>query len=225
MEPAEREAHTAEGRRLKDGVAAREAELAAAELALRGAMTGIPNFVHPDVPEGGEDDSREIRRHGEPPRFAFQPLDHLQLAEKHDLVDFESGTRVAGAEVLLPEERSGAARAGAPAPRGRNAARRRLRAVHDARPREGRDRRSPRLQPARRRDPDLLGRRHRSLSGGHRGDHARRTLPRRAARRRASCRASSPASRTASAPKPVRTAARARASTACTSSPRWRCSR
>ncbi|MBS1105737.1 MAG: seryl-tRNA synthetase [Deltaproteobacteria bacterium] len=98
MEPAEREAHTAEGRRLKDGVAAREAELAAAETALRGAMTGIPNFVHPDVPEGGEDDSREIRRHGEPPRFAFQPLDHLQLAEKHDLLDFESGTRVAGAK-------------------------------------------------------------------------------------------------------------------------------
>jgi seryl-tRNA synthetase len=98
MEPAEREAHTAEGRRLKDGLAAREVELAAAELALRSAMTGIPNFVHPHVPEGGEDDSREIRRHGEPTRFAFQPLDHLQLAEKHDLVDFESGTRVAGAK-------------------------------------------------------------------------------------------------------------------------------
>jgi seryl-tRNA synthetase len=98
MDPAEREAHTAEGRRLKEGVAAREAELAAAELALRSAMTGIPNFVHPEVPEGGEDDSREIRRHGEPPRFAFQPLDHLQLAEKHDLVDFESGTKVAGAK-------------------------------------------------------------------------------------------------------------------------------
>ena len=98
MDPAERAAHTAEGRRLKEGVVAREAELAAAELALRSAMTGIPNFVHPEVPEGGEDDSREIRRHGEPPRFAFQPLDHLQLAEKHDLVDFESGTKVAGAK-------------------------------------------------------------------------------------------------------------------------------
>ncbi|MCX5738280.1 MAG: serine--tRNA ligase [Proteobacteria bacterium] len=98
MEPAEREAHTAEGRRLKDGVAAREAELAAAELALRSAMTGIPNFVHPDVPEGGEDDSRELRRFGEPTRFDFRPLDHLQLCERHDLVDFESGTRVAGAK-------------------------------------------------------------------------------------------------------------------------------
>jgi len=61
-------------------------------------MTGIPNFVHPDVPEGGEDDSRELRRFGEPTRFDFRPLDHLQLCERHDLVDFESGTRVAGAK-------------------------------------------------------------------------------------------------------------------------------
>jgi seryl-tRNA synthetase len=71
MEAAEREAHTAEGRRLKEGVAAREAELTAAEAALHSAAGGIPNFIHPDVPEGGEDDSRELRRFGEPPRFAF----------------------------------------------------------------------------------------------------------------------------------------------------------
>lgn len=98
MDAAEREAHTAEGRRLKEDVAAREAELATAEATLRTATANIPNFVHPDVPDGGEDDSRELRRFGEPPRFDFQPLDHLQLSERHDLVDFESGTKVAGAK-------------------------------------------------------------------------------------------------------------------------------
>ncbi len=98
MEPADREAHTAEGRRLKDGVVAREAELLAAESALHAAMIGIPNFVHPDVPDGGEEDSRELRRFGEPTRFDFAPLDHLALCERHDLVDFESGTKVAGAK-------------------------------------------------------------------------------------------------------------------------------
>jgi seryl-tRNA synthetase len=96
MEPAEREAHTAEGRRLKEAVAAHEAELAAAESALRTAVEPIPNFLHPSVPDGGEEDARELRRVGEPPRFDFQPLDHLQLAERHDLIDFESGTKVAG---------------------------------------------------------------------------------------------------------------------------------
>ena len=98
MDAAEREAHTAEGRRLKEDVAAREAELVLAEAALHKAADGIPNFLHPDVPDGGEDDAREVRRFGEPPRFDFQPLDHLQLCERHHLVDFESGTKVAGAK-------------------------------------------------------------------------------------------------------------------------------
>lgn len=96
LDAAEREAHVAEGRRLKDEVAAREAELAEAEAALRQAVLGLPNFIHPEVPDGGEDDARELRRHGEPPRFAFPPLDHLQLGEKLDLFDFESATKVAG---------------------------------------------------------------------------------------------------------------------------------
>jgi seryl-tRNA synthetase len=98
MDAAEREAHTAEGRRLKEDVAAREAELAASEATLRALTANIPNFLHPDVPDGGEDDSRELRRFGEPPRFDFPPLDHLQLCERHQLVDFESGTKVAGAK-------------------------------------------------------------------------------------------------------------------------------
>lgn len=96
LEAAEREAHVAAGRRLKEAVAAREAELAEAETRLAAAAAELPNFIHPDVPDGGEDDARELRRHGEPPRFDFAPLDHLALGEKLDLIDFESGTRVAG---------------------------------------------------------------------------------------------------------------------------------
>jgi seryl-tRNA synthetase len=92
----DRESHTAEGRRLKDEVARLEAELAEAEASLRGVLATIPNLVHPDVPDGGEDDFRELRRVGEPRRFDFQPLDHLALAAKLDLLDFEGGAKVAG---------------------------------------------------------------------------------------------------------------------------------
>jgi seryl-tRNA synthetase len=96
MDPAAREAHVAEGRRLKAEVARCEAELAEAEARLREALAPLPNFLHPDVPEGGEEDARELRRSGEPPRFDFEPRDHLAIGERLDLFDFEAGTRVAG---------------------------------------------------------------------------------------------------------------------------------
>jgi len=95
MEAAEREAHVGEGRRLKEAVARAEAELAAAEAKLASAAAELPNFIHPDVPDGGEDDARELRRFATPPAFDFPPLDHLALGERLDLFDFEAGARVA----------------------------------------------------------------------------------------------------------------------------------
>jgi seryl-tRNA synthetase len=95
MDAAEREAFTAEGRRLKEAVARVEAELAAAEARLREAACALPNLIHPEVPDGGEDDARELRRWGEPTRFDFAPLDHLELGRRLDLFDFEAATRVA----------------------------------------------------------------------------------------------------------------------------------
>ena len=92
----EREAHVTRGRQLKDEVAGLEAEFESARVALREALAPVPNFVHPDVPVGGEDDFKELRRVGDPPRFDFDPLDHLELGKRHDLIDFEAGARVAG---------------------------------------------------------------------------------------------------------------------------------
>ena len=96
LDEAERVAHTAEGRRLKNEVGRYEAALAGAQTELDAAMAELPNFIHPDVPVGGEEDFRELRRSNEPPQFDFTPLDHLALAERHDCIDFEAGARVAG---------------------------------------------------------------------------------------------------------------------------------
>jgi len=93
---AERAAHVAKGRRLKEEAAALERGHAEADEALRQLMAGIPNFVHPQVPEGGEEDFNELRRVGEPRKFDFDALDHLSLAERLDLVDFDAGARVTG---------------------------------------------------------------------------------------------------------------------------------
>ena len=96
LEPAEREAHGTEGRRLKEEVARLEAQVEAARVALEAAVAGLPNFLHPEVPEGGEDDGRELRRVGEPRRFAFPARDHVAVAEGLAGIDFEGGAKVAG---------------------------------------------------------------------------------------------------------------------------------
>jgi seryl-tRNA synthetase len=96
LPPAEREAHSAEGRRLKERVTELEGQVAAARAELDQALAAIPNLVHPDAPVGGEDAFRVLRQVGEPRRFDFPPRDHLALGEKLDLFDFEAGARVAG---------------------------------------------------------------------------------------------------------------------------------
>ena len=96
LEPAEREAHVAEGRQLKEEVAGLEKRLADERAVLQPLMLAIPNFLHPDSPQGGEADFNELRRVGEPRKFEFEPLDHLGLSEKLDLFDFEAGAKVSG---------------------------------------------------------------------------------------------------------------------------------
>ncbi len=96
LDPAEREAHAAEGRRLKRDVGRLDGALTQARAELHRWLSQIPNLVHPDTPEGGEEDFRELRRVGTPPSFDFAPLDHLALGQRLDLFDFESGAKVAG---------------------------------------------------------------------------------------------------------------------------------
>jgi seryl-tRNA synthetase len=96
LPPAEREAHNAEGRRLKDAAAALEQQLEQSRAALDERVATIPNLVHPESPVGGEADARELSRFGEPKRFDFTPLDHLELGTRLALFDFEAGARVTG---------------------------------------------------------------------------------------------------------------------------------
>ncbi len=96
LDPADRESHTREGRRLKGAIAQRDEKLKRAQSRLEALVLALPNFVHPDVPEGGEENFAELRRWGEIPDFSFEALDHLALGERLDLFDFEHGAAVAG---------------------------------------------------------------------------------------------------------------------------------
>lgn len=92
-----RQALIAEGKALKEELAEKEARFNEVDEAFQAEARTIPNYAHPDAPVGKEDkDSLAIRFHLEPKRFAFKPKDHVQLGEDLDVLDFDSGAKVAG---------------------------------------------------------------------------------------------------------------------------------
>ncbi|MCR9093242.1 MAG: serine--tRNA ligase [bacterium] len=96
LDDAAREAHTAEGRRLKEAVGEREEAVRAAEAELETALRTLPNFLHPESPRGNEEDFKTLETVGEPRNFDFEARDHLALAQDLDLVDFERAAKVSG---------------------------------------------------------------------------------------------------------------------------------
>ena len=92
-----RQALIAEGKALKEELAEKEARFNEVDEAFQAEVRTIPNYAHPDAPVGKEDkDSLAIRFHLEPKRFPFKPKDHVQLGEELDVLDFDSGAKVAG---------------------------------------------------------------------------------------------------------------------------------
>src|SRR5262245_18995404 len=66
------------------------------------ALMVLPNLPHPSVPVGATAaDNREMRRHGEPPTFAFEPKAHWDLGPALGILDFERATRMAGARFAV----------------------------------------------------------------------------------------------------------------------------
>lgn len=85
-----------QGRDLKTGLVEAEEALEVLEKEFHQWVMKIPNMTHPQSPEGGEEDFRVVSSWGEPTRFSFTPLDHLQLAQRHQLIDFEMGALTTG---------------------------------------------------------------------------------------------------------------------------------
>jgi seryl-tRNA synthetase len=97
-DPAKKQAQIAEGKRLREQKTVMEGEVKQVEAELHAALLTIPNMTHPDAPVGSTPaDNTLLRRVGEPRKFAeFAATDHVTLAEKLDLVDFEAGASVTG---------------------------------------------------------------------------------------------------------------------------------
>ena len=86
-----------EGRRLKESIAELEKRNEETEKTLTDEALKIPNMSHPSAPIAeGETGNAQLRTWGTPPVFSFAARDHVQLGQSLDLIDFETGAKVAG---------------------------------------------------------------------------------------------------------------------------------
>lgn len=96
-----------QGKRLKEEIGQLEDELNIISKEYDELMLQVPNVPDESVPVGKDASGNiEVRKWGpaspdasqggEVPKWDFTPLDHIALAKKHDLVDFERGVKVAG---------------------------------------------------------------------------------------------------------------------------------
>ena len=86
----------------KDEIAQLEAEAAAADVALRNMLLGIPNTPYDDVPDGADESGNvEVRRWGTPREFEGTPLEHYEIPAARAGLDFEAAGRLSGARFVV----------------------------------------------------------------------------------------------------------------------------
>jgi len=97
--PNLREKLQIEGKSIKDEISKLEKDRDKIQSQLNENLALVPNLISPRVPVGRNDkENVEVKRWGKVPKFDFTPKDHLEIGERLDLIDFESGAKVAGSQ-------------------------------------------------------------------------------------------------------------------------------
>jgi seryl-tRNA synthetase len=89
---------------LKDELAGGEEKQRAADKALHGALSVIPNLPLDEVPVGKDErDNEEVRRVGTPPKLAWtnKPKEHFEIGEALGLMDFETAAKLSGSRFVV----------------------------------------------------------------------------------------------------------------------------
>ena len=84
-------------RQIKDEIHDVETEQDQLATELRDLLLRVPNLPLDQAPEGDSDEfAVEVRRHGNPPGFSFDPKDHVELGESLGILDFGRATKLSG---------------------------------------------------------------------------------------------------------------------------------
>ena len=93
---------TAAVQSLGDELKAAEVALTEVQNELDGLLLGLPNLLDESVPDGADESANvELRRWGDPPEFAFEARDHVDIGAALGLLDMEAAARVAGARFTV----------------------------------------------------------------------------------------------------------------------------
>jgi seryl-tRNA synthetase len=66
------------------------------------ALLALPNLPHASVPVGATDSENvEVRRHGTPREFDFEPKPHWEIGPALGIIDFERATKLAGSRFTI----------------------------------------------------------------------------------------------------------------------------
>lgn len=95
--PEERPKLIERGRAIGAEIRDAEQSLREAEARLNEILLLVPNIPDPEAPVGGEDDSVEVRRWGEPRERYDGMRDQVELLELNDWAEWERPSRIAGA--------------------------------------------------------------------------------------------------------------------------------
>lgn len=91
------EAQIKKGQEIKQRLDKEESALSAVADELQSELYKIPNPAKEDVKIGKTEDENEVVKEvGKPPKFDFEPLDHLEIGQKLGLIDVESASKVSG---------------------------------------------------------------------------------------------------------------------------------
>jgi len=92
----------AEVESLKAGLGELESELKGVQIQIDALVSGIPNLLDDQVPEGADEDANiEISKWGEPKQFDFDVKDHVDVGEGIGGLDFATGTKITGSRFAV----------------------------------------------------------------------------------------------------------------------------
>lgn len=78
-----------------------EEKLKELEGELSSSLLLVPNIPHPSIPVGDASCKKVVREWGNPPKFNFKPVSHIELSQHLDIIDFGRAAKITGSNFVL----------------------------------------------------------------------------------------------------------------------------